>query len=148
MVTNFLELATTLNIQKPSGNQKQKLISCPYFVSTEAIRYQPEGLSLWGFVSYSHCTVNQLTAENYPVSLYSTVITRAYGFLIINLVALLKTWSFHPVLHKSQPSFAPHLPPLVAVEQLCTYPRCMPIASSVADTYCNLISCDDVMSMQ
>ena len=50
-----------------------------------------------------------------------------------------------------QSSFVTHPPPLVKVDQApvgCLYPRCMRVASSVADSSHNLVLCDEVMSMQ
>ena len=68
----------------------------------------------------------------------------------LNLVVPLETWSFRPVLHKDSLLRPTHPPPLMAVDQSpsCSYPRCEPIASSVADSFLNLTLCDGVMSMR
>ena len=63
----------------------------------------------------------------------------------------LSAWSvvFSSCTPQRQSSFATHPPPLVEVDRAptCSYPRCMPSASSVADSSHNLILCDEVMSM-
>ena len=64
----------------------------------------------------------------------------------------LSAWSvvFSSCTLQRQSSFATHPPPLVEVDQAptCSYPGCMPTASSVADSSLNLILCDEVVSMQ
>ena len=106
--------------------------------------------------NYSHCIFNWLVAKHAVIPSHSPVSARAdsvsNSLRHFEFKFGLSAWSvvFSSCTPQRQSSFATHPPPLVEVDQAptCSYPRCMPTASSVADSSHNLILCDEVMSMQ
>ena len=111
----------------------------------------------WGNLKYySHCIINKFIAKHAVTPSHSPVSARADS--VSNALRHfefkfgLSAWSvvFSSCTPQRQSSLATHPPPLVEVDQAptCSYPRCMPTASSVVDSSHNLILCDEVMSMQ